>query len=725
MAGVSLFRRGISSLALIAVLAAGLVVVAPAQQPADAADLTAFDPGMIISDEVFYSPGTMSVAAIQAFMVAKAPGCHDYLYPGSTTKMMCIQTYKAAMPARDANANCSAITANPSMTSAAILYTVANACGINPQVLLVLLQKEEDLILAAHSEDRYKIAAGYGCPDTAACATKYYGYANQLYNAAKSFNQWHLPITRQYMPGKVNTIKYNPKATCGTASVFIKNYATAALYMYTPYVPNSAALAAGYGVGNSCSAYGNRNFFNYFADWFGNPGNLLKNASFVKGATGWRSGSTGTIAIAAAKSAVEAQSASFYLTVKAPAAGRRLEQGIARRTAPGEMYTASIYVKSTSATPVSGKLWLIADGGTRELASVDFTADNTAWLPVTLNLAINNSGHTSLRFDVQLDTPNVTVQVDSAAVFLAYRQASRASSALEEFRVGSGTNHGWVLNQSATSVSLKPVTTGALSGKYRTALKPLKAGAYISQTIVRSSRPGFSYTFGVWIKPATPTTSYSGSLTLSALGGVREDQSTPFTVTGSAWQYRSVTLDVANSGHTQFRVAIADGTVGQTLYFDAASFGPNLIAPGSSFEVDPVRPLPIADGTVITRVPVTDSTPPAIDGTSVLLMQKTLDNPSIVQLGATRKLGLNETFRYEVWVRSATPGVPYSGVLSLEGFQSLTVNEVATQPFTATDEWQLVTVSYTTSINGLTQLMANVQLDTAGAEVYLDAARVR
>jgi hypothetical protein len=36
-------------------------------------------------------------------------------------------------------------------------------------------------------------------------------------------------------------------------------------------VPNAAALANPYRVGDSCSSYGNRNFWNYYNDWFGSP----------------------------------------------------------------------------------------------------------------------------------------------------------------------------------------------------------------------------------------------------------------------------------------------------------------------------------------------------------------------------------------------------------------------------------------------------------------------
>jgi len=49
----------------------------------------------------------------------------------------------------------------------------------------------------------------------------------------------------------------------------MQNAATAALYNYTPYQPNKAALDNLYGSGNSCSAYGNRNFWRMYNDWFG------------------------------------------------------------------------------------------------------------------------------------------------------------------------------------------------------------------------------------------------------------------------------------------------------------------------------------------------------------------------------------------------------------------------------------------------------------------------
>ena len=77
----------------------------------------------------------------------------------------------------------------------------------------------------------------------------------------------------QYMPGHTVDILFNvPESGCGSAPVTIKNLATASLYTYTPYQPNTAALAAYPGEGDRCSSYGNRNFFRLFQKYFGDTG---------------------------------------------------------------------------------------------------------------------------------------------------------------------------------------------------------------------------------------------------------------------------------------------------------------------------------------------------------------------------------------------------------------------------------------------------------------------
>ncbi|WP_243076987.1 cell wall-binding repeat-containing protein [Microbacterium sp. SS28] len=231
------------------------------------ADLTKFEAGNIISDAVFFDRDTMSAEQIQSFLQAKVPNCQA----GYTCLKDWYDTSRTTTP----DAMCGAYSGGIRERASAIIFKVAQACGINPQVLLATLQKEQGLVLHTWpSEWRYTIAMGQGCPDTAACDTRYYGFFNQVYGAAWQFKRYaNPPGTSQYFtwyaPGKTWNVRYNPNAACGSSPVFIQNQATANLYYYTPYQPNAAALRAGYSEGDGCSAYGNRNFYQYFTDWFG------------------------------------------------------------------------------------------------------------------------------------------------------------------------------------------------------------------------------------------------------------------------------------------------------------------------------------------------------------------------------------------------------------------------------------------------------------------------
>ena len=94
------------------------------------------------------------------------------------------------------------------------------------------------------------------CPDTADCDPTYAGFFRQVYGAAKRY-RYYLEHEEQYgyTAHNLNYIQYHPNAACGGAQVYIENKATALLYIYTPYQPNIAALAAGNGTGDSCSSY--------------------------------------------------------------------------------------------------------------------------------------------------------------------------------------------------------------------------------------------------------------------------------------------------------------------------------------------------------------------------------------------------------------------------------------------------------------------------------------
>jgi hypothetical protein len=226
-----------------------------------------FDPGDIVSDEVFFDGDAFGPLTVQAFLNARVPECAGVDVP-------CLRDYSEDTAAIVADEQCGAVPAGRRLTAADIISAVARACDVSPAVLLVLLQKEQSLVTdPAPSERQFRSATGYGCPDTADCDTASYGFAAQVYGAAWQFQRYRNPDSSfdWYPVGATSEVRFSPDASCGSAPVRIENAATAGLYYYTPYQPNAAALENLSGEGDACSAYGNRNFWRLFSTWFGDP----------------------------------------------------------------------------------------------------------------------------------------------------------------------------------------------------------------------------------------------------------------------------------------------------------------------------------------------------------------------------------------------------------------------------------------------------------------------
>ena len=275
-------KKVLTVLVSAALVGSGLISLPQTAQAAPPG--TAFDPGLIISDSVFFDFGTMSVGEIQRFLDSRVSDCR-----ATDPAIDCLKNAKFEIPETPATGPtevgpCAAIPANPQASAAQVIHAIATACGINPRVLIVTLQKEQGLVTSTKpTEYMYRAAMGFGCPDSdpGICGKVYVGLFNQLYRAAKQFRWYGNPAGSftYWKPGRVISMRYNPKASCGSKSFLLKNQATANLYYYTPYTPNDAALRNLYGTGDSCSAYGNRNFWRFYHDWFGSPiggGYLLK-----------------------------------------------------------------------------------------------------------------------------------------------------------------------------------------------------------------------------------------------------------------------------------------------------------------------------------------------------------------------------------------------------------------------------------------------------------------
>ena len=311
------------SVILLLSLAAGLTLLI--STPAKALSSSDFQAGRIIDDFVFENTASMSVQDIQNFLSAKVPSCdvngsqsYSYYYNSTTgqvsssnssvgpqvtssrqvfgqrydtynnttiaaTPYVCLKDYVENTTTHANNLQGASVTGGTS--AAQIIYNVAQTYDINPQVIIVTLQKEQGLVTDDWPwVNEFQEAMGYSCPDTPqGCSSKYAGFFTQVDSAAWQFRYYldHNGSPGNYWTGNYY-VPYNPTASCGGSVINIQNAATAALYDYTPYQPNSGALSglsdSSPGGTATCGAYGNRNFWWYFNEWFGST---YSNDTFV------------------------------------------------------------------------------------------------------------------------------------------------------------------------------------------------------------------------------------------------------------------------------------------------------------------------------------------------------------------------------------------------------------------------------------------------------------
>ncbi|MDN5275173.1 MAG: hemagglutinin-like protein [Candidatus Saccharibacteria bacterium] len=272
---------------------------------ANATNASGFDPGRIIDDAIFYDPGSMGGPSnIQNFLNAHVPACDTWGtqpsgygnlnnaqyaqqikgWPGPP--YVCLNNYYENPSTGETSFEKGGGAFSGGVSAAQIIYDAAQTYHINPKVLLVMLRKES-LNLFSDSwpmKSQYKYAMGYACPDSgpgysANCQSDKAGFYKQMTYAAWQLRYYYDHMgSYNYAPGQWNTIQYSPDPNCGTKDVYIQNYATASLYIYTPYTPNDAALNSYPGTA-PCGAYGNRNFYFFWQEWFGST---MTNGNFVR-----------------------------------------------------------------------------------------------------------------------------------------------------------------------------------------------------------------------------------------------------------------------------------------------------------------------------------------------------------------------------------------------------------------------------------------------------------
>lgn len=171
-------------------------------------------------------------------------------------------------------------------TAAELIWDVSRQSGLNPQVIIVTLQKEQGLISNHQNEPLEKLqkvldkAMGFDCPDEGGCGNLFPGFYYQLFGNFDSAGNRYLGAAKSLMKsysypegrgplldgssakvGQTIVLENTPSSVYNPPpeqAVTLLNRATAALYRYTPHVFN-----------------GNYNFWRFFQEWFRYPNGTL------------------------------------------------------------------------------------------------------------------------------------------------------------------------------------------------------------------------------------------------------------------------------------------------------------------------------------------------------------------------------------------------------------------------------------------------------------------
>ncbi|MCU1469700.1 MAG: hypothetical protein JWQ39_849 [Glaciihabitans sp.] len=708
-AAVGRVVAGIAALALV------VVTFVAGAQAADAADVSSFNAGNLITDTVFYDGGGTQEQTIAALLNSKGAGCH------AAGGLPCLKDATFAITASAADQYCAAIGKLAGATAARIFVAVGSACNINPAVLVVLVQKEQSLVTrSSPTASAYDHATGYNCPDTAKCAAGTAGFYTQVFHAAKQFQRYRQnPGSYSFRAGAYNSITYHPGGTpsCGSSKVYIENAATAGLYDYTPYQPDKAALANLSGSGDSCSSYGNRNFWRYFNDWFGNTGNLLRASSFEGSVTGWAFGSGVARALRgpAANTVSTAQAGQDYLAANTQVAGQSIYQSVAKKLAVGTTYSGSIWLRAApgATAPYTGKLVVWGLGGHAENVAVPFSV-GTDWTRVSADLLVAYAGHTSIRLQLYLGTTGHDLQLDSASLspLPPRAQAGPVTISSPSFEQGLGA---WTFKNGFMNRVVYTLPALAENGTRFLASNTQVAGRSIGLDVSRVPRSGDDYTATVWMSSGSAQP-FSGKLVLWALGGTSEQAATPFSV-GPTWTPVTVNLPIARSGHTRLRLETYLGSTGYDLRLDNASLTGNLLSNGS-FETG-TSGLAASNGTSTISSVASDPTIPGLIAGAKAAEFSVPTAGNSVAVSVNRRIVAGETYTGTVWLRTADPTQTFSGKLAI--WATGGSSQVATTVITGVSgTWTQVSVSLTVADPTNTHLKLEVYDSAVSVPVIMD-----
>jgi RHS repeat-associated protein len=161
--------------------------------------------------------------------------------------------------------------------------------------------------------------------------------------------------------------------------------------------------------------------------------NLISNSSFEGSSTGWGAIAPpggGITNKAAYNNAARAKDGTWFMQANTSAAGGSVYTDIAVAPTSGVPHTFTMWVRSSTGTPVSGQLVLWGLWNTPQNAGKAFTA-TSEWLPVSVTFTGNVAANTSMRAQVYINTPGVNLDFDFASVMPPWQLVDRIKPTLD------------------------------------------------------------------------------------------------------------------------------------------------------------------------------------------------------------------------------------------------------------------------------------------------------
>lgn len=392
----------------------------------------------------------------------------------------------------------------------------------------------------------------------------------------------------------------------------------------------------------------------------------------------------------------KAHGGSKYLEVKATNSSGYMYVDTAYTSTPGTQQTMTMWVRSPNGQNFYGAIGLMSYGGSSntddENRFVNFSTSSTQWQQVIVTLPIWKSGNTMLRTEINIDSVGVVGDIDDVI-------SSQLSTWAPWEPTGSQVNETIVNDPTRSAGGSSYLTVNGANG-----------GGIIS-TINENVKAGAVYTLSMYVRSTT------GAFVDGQFGMAYNNNTEAnyqYFTADADWQLVTMSLTATKSNTIIQPLLQIYGS--HLLDIDTITVTPQVI-----IQDDPWLVRTDMNSTA-TGVVFDDQSRAHDSSYGVLEARKSANGDGEVYHNITASPAVGEVYTGSVWVRSAS-GTPVSGAFGL--LANGGNQERASTGFTATGDWQLLSVRLPIAQSGHTSMMLYVDWYTNNVTLDIDDADVQ